>query len=156
MRIETGGRIIAKNVIVETNVAEANGGGFSVVQGSVELEDTAFTANKISGNEGGGGALFFKSIDDENADAKVKPNALTATRTTFEASESTVPGDGGFVHVESTNANFTDCAFNSASAKNGGAIYMSQSKSIIFRCNLTGTLIANEDGGAIHTVLGGW
>ncbi|HEX7862498.1 MAG TPA: choice-of-anchor Q domain-containing protein [Verrucomicrobiae bacterium] len=112
---QTSGRLVVTNCLFTRNrvisvpispftatldYPAGRGGAISATGGDVEVVDSVFTANSVSGRTGAGGALYFSG------------GYLSVSRTRFEDNSASVVPQGGAVHVSAGQLWLQDSIFH--------------------------------------------
>ena len=127
-----------------------SGGALSVQSSNFTVTSSHFSNNVVVG--AAGAAIFVSSVDIQYSQTEVYSTFF------FNNSAIGSGGLGGAVHIESVEANISDCYFEANVGMQGGAVYLDSSEGTVSGCtfyknNATYQNVAGEDtndGGAVY------
>ena len=127
-----------------------NGGALAVQSSNLTVTSSRFSNNVVV--ESAGAAIIVSSADIQDS--------KTVVSSTFFSNNSAIGygGLGGAVHIESVEANISDCYFKANVGMQGGAVYLDSTEGTMSGCtfynnNATHQNVAGEDsndGGAVY------
>ncbi len=125
-----------------SNGTIASGAAYHGHAATAHFRNCSFNANGSSASPGGGGGAIFARVN----------SFITIDDSLFKFNVAAGGGDGGAIHLDTSNANINNCVFYLNSASFGGGIYaenavMTTINGSEFSANQAG------EGGAIHLYL---
>ncbi|MEX2308948.1 MAG: nidogen-like domain-containing protein [Pirellulales bacterium] len=159
IRKRFGSLTIERSTLSE-NRARLAGGGVSAADGGVlvQIRDSTFTGNSVTGPEFGGGGLFIFRADATLTATTISGNSaptgagLNTRDSTVRLIDSTVSGNsanqnGGGLYSRIGNLSITGSTISGNTAMNGAGVYSSNGQLTITNGTILGNIAENTGGG---------